>query len=353
MNMALAFDTPRADLYSLFVAIRTLAADTIAQCASLWQAIEKAMIWTAQLPPRVVRYISVAFHPAVDWIIMVIWTIAKFLLISAGTCVGLLVLALILRAVYRRRRRSKPPGWRAQGYSAELPWGCQRRHSSSTSNWVWYGIVGSVRLGQSLSGEALMFPRHFGVNAAAEEDLGPGANPQHPENAQRHRAGHQPRGRRSIFDRAARDEQVRKQQAERKAEHAAQEQRRNEEQEQRRADARRKLSRDESERIYQRWKSSCDAAFESQKIPIPGPPSWESHVENCKPVGSLRACTCDISRLLSAGSGPKNEFSRRQRIEMIRWHPDKLHFTRRGDRRPAWTEELHKAIKNAEVCEDW
>jgi hypothetical protein len=344
-TMAPALDTSRP---GLFVAIRTLAANALAQCVSFWHAIKKALVWTGRLPPRLGRYISVAFHAVVDWISMIIWMIAKFILIFAGICVGLLVLAFILKVAYRQWRRSMESAREAHHYRAESPRQNRRWHLSSTSNWVWYGSAGSVHTEQPVSGEAFRGQNRW--NPATERDTG---HPGQHEESQRRRADAQPRASHSNSDHAARDEAVRKQQAERKAEQAAQEQRRNEEQEQRRANTHRKLSRDECERVYQRWKGSCDAAFESQRLFIPEPPSWDSHVENCKPVGSLRACTCDISLLLSAGSGPKNEFSRRQRTEMIRWHPDKLHFTRRGDGSPAWTEELHKAVKNAEVCKDW
>lgn len=304
--------------HSILSAVQTFAADALSRCTAYGHAIQNAWIGITHLPSRLGNYITAVFHAMVNRICMILWKIGRVMLILVATCVALLVLKLALRKAYRRWWRSSQPQWRVHDHRSGFPRSQQRRFESLTSDWHWYGSVGQIF--------------------------------QQQEKARSQRASRQPRDHQNDADRTARDEQVKKQQAERKAAQEAQERRHNEEQEQRRAETRRKLSRDESERIYQRWKSSCDAAFKNPKLDIPKPPSFGSHVRDCKPVGNLHACTCGIARLLSAGSGPGNEFSERQKLERNRWHPDRRHFTSRRGGGPEWAQELHIAIKNAEVC---
>lgn len=335
---------------SAVLSIRTCFTNMWSQCVSIWHTIEHTAIDLFNLPSRLVHYVIAVFHAAVDWITMVLLTIAKVVLICIGTCIALLVLVCVFNLAHYLWKQSKRPTNMDRDRDREIFWSNhQYRFEAATQSWRWYGSAHSFDTRSSTSGG-----RQNGSSHASHfQNSFFGAAPHYYE--ERRTQGHrsQPRTTQADLNRVAREEQVRKQEEERKAAQAAQERLRNEEQERRRADTRRKLLQDESERIYQRWKTSCDSAFKEPRLAVPQPPSWDVHTRGCKSVQGLRACTCNIARLLSAGSCSGEQFSERQRKEKIRWHPDKLHFTRRGDGGPRWVEELYKAIQNAEPWTSW
>jgi hypothetical protein len=362
--MTSTYNSYYPDLSSALHSIGTFFTQISSRCVLLWHSIEKAAIFLRDLPTRLVHRLLTVIYTVGEQVRMLLLTGAKIVLATIGTCIGLLALMSAIRIALFLWKQSKR-SINATPVDRAFFWGSHQRRSmnarpidretfwrspphrqnSATANWYWYGSTNNPEAGRSAAGEG-------GGSRAAQSERHSwfGVPPQQDRETQTQKHRWQPRTTQSdSSSREAKDEQVRKQQNERREAQARRERLRNEEQERRRAEAHRMLARDEIERTYQRWKSSCDAAFGCSTLQIPEPPSWDVHVNGCRSVQGIRACTCNVARLLSTGSGSGEKFGERQRKERNRWHPDRTHFTKRGDEVPVWVEELYKAIQNAEV----
>lgn len=344
--MALTFISIHTYSTSIYLAVNGAASAVLNWFATLWHGIKDTASWIYHLPVRLGAWIAHTWNAMVHWLAEVCDTILRFVLHFVGAVIAIMVLVAAIRITIWLWHWSKRSKWRDHAYLSIHTRDNQQPDRLASRRFSRHGSGHGAGSQESVAADYIRehFRAYdygtFGRNLYADTPYRQEQNQRTENNEHQHQA---PQARPANNDTNQHEANVRRQQARQKAAQAAQE-----EQERRRANARQKLARAQDERTYQRWKKSCDEAFESPSTAIPQPPTWTSHIKGCKPLRGSVACTCSVARLLSAGIGGEEGFKGRQKQEIRRWHPDKLYFTSRPGRGPSWVEEFFKAILNAE-----